>query len=199
MGQELACLAHYGGKSSRGKALLETNEILFRGEFRLKIPLSSIKGAKVSGGELRLKTADGLAIFELGDKAENWCEKILNPKSLLDKLGVKAGEQVVVHGAIDKSFRESLIKHGAKIGSAPDSPWIFLPVSERGKLATVKQVAKGMQGAVALWIIYPKGQKAITENDVRGAGRKAGLTDVKVASFSATHTALKFVIPKAKR
>jgi hypothetical protein len=34
---------------------------------------------------------------------------------------------------------------------------------------------------------------------VRGAGLKAGLVDVKVAGFSETHTALKFVIPKGKR
>ena len=83
--------------------------------------------------------------------------------------------------------------------NAPDSPWIFLAAGKSGELANVKQIAKGMRGAAALWIIYPKGQKTITENDVRGAGLKAGLTDVKVASFSATHTALKFVIPVAKR
>ena len=41
--------------------------------------------------------------------------------------------------------------------------------------------------------------KTITESDVRSSGVKAGLTDIKVASFSSTHTALKFVIPKSKR
>jgi hypothetical protein len=56
-----------------------------------------------------------------------------------------------------------------------------------------------MQGATALWIVYPKGQTQITENDVLAAGRKSGLKDVKVIGFSATHTALKFVIPLSKR
>ena len=56
-----------------------------------------------------------------------------------------------------------------------------------------------MKGPAALWIVYPKGQKAITENDVIAAGRKAGLKDVKVVAFSPTHTALKFVIPLAQR
>ena len=56
-----------------------------------------------------------------------------------------------------------------------------------------------MRGAAALWIVYPKGQKRITENDVLSAGRKVGLKDVKVVGFSATHTALKFVIPLSKR
>jgi hypothetical protein len=52
---------------------------------------------------------------------------------------------------------------------------------------------------MALWIIYPKGQKSVSESHVRSAGLKSGLTDIKVANFSSTHTALKFVIPKAKR
>ena len=56
-----------------------------------------------------------------------------------------------------------------------------------------------MKGAAALWIVYPKGQKQITENDVLGAGRKIGLKDVKVVGFSSTRTALKFVIPLAER
>jgi hypothetical protein len=56
-----------------------------------------------------------------------------------------------------------------------------------------------VKGAAALWIVYPKGQKSITENDVITAGRKTGLKDVKVVGFSSTHTALKFVIPLDKR
>jgi len=50
-----------------------------------------------------------------------------------------------------------------------------------------------------LWVVYPKGRKEVTEDDVLGAGRKAGLKDVKVVGFSATHTALKFVVPVGKR
>jgi len=56
-----------------------------------------------------------------------------------------------------------------------------------------------MKGSAALWVVYPKGQKSITETDVIGAGRKAGLKDVKVVGFSASHTALKFVIPLERR
>jgi hypothetical protein len=67
------------------------------------------------------------------------------------------------------------------------------------ELSSVAEIAKSMEGATALWIVYPKGQKSITENDVIAAGRKTGLKDVKVVGFSATHTALKFVIPLDKR
>ncbi len=43
-----------------------------------------------------------------------------------------------------------------------------------------------------VWVIYPKGVQAVRENDVRTAGLAAGLVDIKVCAFSATHTALKF-------
>jgi hypothetical protein len=199
MGQEIACVAQFDGKSMHGTALLETTEILFRGEARLRIPFTSIKEVKASEGALRVKTAEGTVVFELGEKAEKWRDKILNPKSLLEKLGVKQGDRVVLHGAFDRGFRESLKKHGAKIGRKVDAPWIFLGAEAQGELASVKKLAKDLQGTAALWVVYPKGQKAIAESDVRGAGLKAGLVDVKVASFSATHTALKFVIPRTNR
>ncbi len=199
MGQEATCVAQFGGKRVRGKVLLESTEILFRGEARLKIPFTAIKQLTARGGQLRVKTADRLLVFELGEQAEKWRDKILNPKSLLDKLGVKPGEQVVLHGSVDRSFRESLIKNGAKVGTASQAEWTFLAANAREQLSAVDKIRKNLHGTAALWIVYPKGQKTITESDVRGTGLKAGLVDVKVASFSATHTALKFVIPKNQR
>ena len=82
---------------------------------------------------------------------------------------------------------------------ATDSDTIFFAADSLKELSPVAKIAKSLKGATSLWIVYPKGQKTITENDVIAAGRKAGLKDVKVVSFSATHTALKFVIPLDKR
>src|SRR5438270_14069419 len=53
--------------------------------------------------------------------------------------------------------------------------------------------------AGAVWVVYRKGGTPPTENDVLAAGRAAGLKDVKVARFSPTHTALKFVRPLSAR
>jgi hypothetical protein len=47
--------------------------------------------------------------------------------------------------------------------------------------------------------IRPKGSPAISESEVMASGKDAGLVDVKVVSFSATHTAEKFVIPRSAR
>src|SRR5215813_6363214 len=105
MGNEATCKVRFGEQESQGKALLETGEVLFRGDFRLKIPFSSIKSAKAVDGELRLQTAEGLASFHLGAAAVGkWLEKILHPKSRIEKLGVKAGSKVSLIGRFDADF-----------------------------------------------------------------------------------------------
>jgi len=202
MGNEAVCTLRYAGKAFSGKALLETSEIIFRGDTPLKIPFSAITAVQAQDGKLHVRTKEGLAVFELGLQAEKWREKIANPKSLLDKLGVKPGALVSLVGKFPADFLASLKKHGALLNQnkvAKDSPWIFLAVDSPQELRRVPPLAKSIRGATALWIVYPKGQKSITESDVRSAGLKAGLVDIKVASFSATHTALKFVLPKSKR
>lgn len=202
MGQEVVCTARWGGKSVRGKALLETAEILFRGEERLKIPFSAVRGVEAKKGELRLKTDEGLVVFELGERAEKWREKIANPKSVVEKLGVKPGELVALFGKLDGEFLKRLKEQKSAV--APEKivdgiGWIFFGAETREGLREVRKIAAKMKGSAALWVVYPKGQKGITEMDVIGAGRKAGLKDVKVVGFSPTHTALKFVIPVEKR
>jgi len=202
VGNEVKCTVSFGEQKSEGRALLETSEIHFRGDFRLKIPFSTIKSAKAVDGELRLQTAEGLAVFHLGAAGEKWCERILHPKSRTEKLGVKADAKVSLVGGFDAGFLTEigkLTKSVSKSRIAADSEWIFFSADSKQDLGALRKISKSMKGAAALWIVYPKGQKRITENDVLAAGRKTGLKDVKVVGFSSTHTALKFVIPLSNR
>jgi hypothetical protein len=206
MGNEAACTAHFGKKKLTGKALLETSELLFRpadGSPRLKISFSAIKSAKTVDGGLHLQTADGPAIFELGPTADKWCHKILHPKTRAEKIGIKPGMKISLLGELDQEFTKELRTatkniHESKLD--PDSDLVFLNVDSTSALASgITKVAKAIKGAAALWVVYPKGKREITENGVISAGRKAGLKDVKVVGFSTTHTALKFVLPLNKR
>jgi hypothetical protein len=202
VGNEANCEVQFGEQQSEGKALLETSEILFRGDFRLKIPFSTIKSAKAVGGELRLQTAQGAVVFGLGPAAEKWRDKILHPKSRIEKLGVKPEAGVSLLGEFDVEFLGELGKLTKSVSKgkvAADAEWIFFAVDSKEDLGAVPKISKSMKGAAALWIVYPKGQKHITGNDVLAAGRKAGLKDVKVVGFSSTDTALKFVIPLSQR
>ncbi len=202
MGHEVNCAARFGKQESEGQALLETSEILFRGAFRLKIPFSSIQSLKASNGELRVQTAEGLAVLTLGDAAARWREKILHPKSRLEKLGVKPGGRVSLLGSFDEGFLRELAQQTDSVVTGKvsvDSGLIFFAAESKKDLAQVQKLTKPLKGAAALWIVYPKGRKELTEVDVIASGRKAGLKDVKVVAFSSTHTALKFVIPLSNR
>ncbi len=202
MGNELKCNVRFGKQESPGRALLESNEILFRGGFRLRIPFSTIKSAKAVDGELRLQTENGIIVFEFGNAAEKWREKILHPKSRIEKLGVKPGAKVSLLGSFDSEFLgelDALTKSIAKDKITSGCDCIFLSADSKEDFAPLPKISKSMQGAAALWIVYPKGQKHITENDVLAAGRRVGLKDIRVVGFSITHTALKFVIPISRR
>ena len=202
MGKELACMLRYGGKTVSGKALLESTEVIFRGDTPLRIPLNTVTSVNADGGELHIRTEEGRFVFELGPQAERWREKIANPKSLLDKLGVKASHSVSLFGDFPTDFTVSLKKSGANVTkgkTGKGSAWMFVLADEKSALARIPSLAKLIQGSTALWLVYPKGKKSITESDVRAAGLKAGLVDVKVVGFSESHTALKFVLPKSKR
>ena len=206
MGQERESTLRLGRGRIEGEALLETSEIICRpvdGSKRLKFAFADIvKSVKAIDGELRFHTEEGPAVLELGPAAAKWAEKILHPKSRAEKLGVKSGMQVSLLGSFDAEFQKELAgatKNISKGKLATESELIFVAVESAKVLGDVAKVAKSVKGATGVWVVYPKGKKDITENDVIGAGRKTGLKDVKVVGFSPTHTALKFVLPLDKR
>src|ERR1700735_2670585 len=198
MGQEVACTAKYGGKQSHGVALLETDFLLFRGDVRVKIPFAAMQSIQPADGWLTIASSEGSLALNLGPRAEKWARKILHPPSRLDKLGVKPGMRVQMTGARHADLQSEIERSGVTI-SRTSAELIFFGAERTPELDRIAKLAAAIPPDGAIWIIYPKGVRDITENDVIAAIRAAGLKDVKVASFSATHTALKAVIPVAQR
>ena len=212
MGYDATGTLKFDGKTSSGIAQLEHKEIVFRGTVRLSIPLASINAATArdgtlhiefggeSGGEFGGKSAE----LTIGAAAEKWAKRITSPPSRLDKLGVKAGMTIAAIGISDEGFLTEAAERAEKVtrrapAATRPADLIFYGVDHRdalGELAALKRLIKP-DGAV--WVVRPKGRKDITEAETMAAGKRAGLVDVKVVSFSDTLTAEKFVIPVAKR
>jgi hypothetical protein len=202
MGAEEHCSVTFGKTKAEGRALLETDELIFRGDgLRLAIPYKTISRVEARDGLLRVTWTDGSAAFELGDVAVKWADKIRNPPSRMDKLNIRSGQLVLFVGVRDETLREEIETCGAKVLARGTEPVdaIFVAANERGDLDRLVTVQKFLKRDGAIWVIRPKGSPQISEGDVMKAGKAAGLVDVKVARFSNTHTAEKFVIPVSRR
>jgi hypothetical protein len=197
MGQELECKARIQRRAvMEGKAQLETDFVLFRGSERFKVSFGELTGVKAAGGVLRLEFAGGPAELELGAAAEKWARKILNPPSLMDKLGVKAGLTARLIGEFDEfepGFRKQIAEREAVAVAKGKCDLLFLAAGRSPELDRIRKLKANLKAGGALWVVYPKGVPEIKEIEVIQAGRAAGMKDVKVARLSATHTALKFV------
>src|SRR4051794_2977058 len=202
MGAEATCVATYAGQTSSGKALLETDYLLFRGDFRLRIAYADIHTVESTGGRLNIEFGDQAVTLELGRNAESWANKIRAPKSRLDKLGVKSGQSITALGIGDENFLLELRDRTNDVATdrrKKRRDIAFLGIENASDFPLLRSMEELLTTDGALWVIYPKGQTHIRETDVLAAGRDAGLVDVKVMRFSDSHTALKFMIRAARR
>ena len=129
-------------------------------------------------------------------------ERDYSHRALLDKLGVKPEQKIAVLGVEDVQFLKDLaarVSDFARENATTGTDIIFAAAENTKALARLKSLAASLAPTGAIWVVYPKGQKHIREVDVIAAGKSAGLTDNKVCKFSETHTALRFVIPLARR
>jgi hypothetical protein len=204
MGYDAECDVRLDGQTASAKAVLEQKDLVLRGPLRLSIPLARISEATASDGWLRVRFDGRLAEISLGPAAQKWAQRITNPPSRLAKLGVKEGVRILLVGAVEEAFVEELRAAGAtalrRMGrGTPAFDVIFLAVERRESLEQLEALASKIVPSGAIWTLRAKGQRAVTEADTMSAGKRAGLVDVKVVSFSDTLTAEKFVIPVAKR
>jgi hypothetical protein len=206
MGLEATCKATLGGDESRGKALLETTELVFRGGFRVRVPFAEVSAVEVDGERLRVRFGGRALTLELGAAAARWADKIRNPPSRLHKLGVGPGARVALEGPveeIDAGFLAELGARGAEVApGAPRGPvdLVFYAAASAADLGRLAALRARIVPDGAIWVLRAKGPgTAVSEGDVFAAAKAAGLVVPKVAAFSATHTAAKLVIPVAER
>jgi hypothetical protein len=202
MGYDAACTIKFEGQTARGRARLEHKDLVFRGPFRLAIPLPEISEAKAEGDTLTVRFGDRQAELEIGSAAATrWARRITSPPSRLDKLGIKAGMRVVFVNLRDDVLRDQIERAGATVLArrTTDADAVFLGARTASDLERLAPVSAWLQPAGAVWVVRRKGDSAVSERASMAAGKNAGLVDVKVVSFSDTHTAEKYVIPVEKR
>jgi Protein of unknown function (DUF3052) len=203
VGAEARTTLKLGRQSFAGTALLETTELLFRGDTRLKIPLASILSAEARDGALHVTHSSGVAVLTLGDAVSaRWAEKIRSPRSLADKLGVKAGMRVAILGVSDTTVLADVEGKGATLvrGRVPaGAPLVLWRIATPAALTRLPRIASAIARDGAIWVIHPRGKKAVADTVIFAAAKTAGLTYTKVVRVSETDTAEKLVIPRDAR
>ena len=203
MGSEAKCSARLKGQSAIGTARLETDVLQFRGGgLKMSIPFKAMTKVEAVDGTLSVSSPGGVASFVLGAAAARWADKIKNPPSRLQKIGVKPDWRASVVGLDDPIFLRELegaVAHLSIGRLARNNDAIFFGATRAAQLVRLEGFKASLKPNGAVWVVRPKGRSEIAESAVMAAGKAAGLVDVKVVSFSPTHTAEKFVIPLANR
>ena len=202
MGAEAKSTLRIGRQSFDGMALLESDELRFRGGTRLRIALRDVCGVSATNGTLRVEHANGVASFVLGDVAEAWAEKIRSPRTLSDKLGVTRGMQVAVLDVDDQAVLDDLSAKGAQLvmGSVPENvPMVLFRIVRPSQLVALASMTSRIARNGAIWVVHPRGDATVADTVIFAAARDAGLTYTKVVRFSDRDTAEKLVIPRTAR
>ncbi len=122
---------------------------------------------------------------------------------LLDKLGIRPGMRIAIIEVDDPEIRGRIADRTTDITEGwpvPDTDVVLFGAETIEALEPLEALVATIRPNGAIWVVSRKGNRAtLRDTDVIAAAKAAGLVDNKVASFSPTHTALRLVIPVARR
>ncbi|MEA1676543.1 hypothetical protein [Nitrospirillum sp. BR 11163] len=193
MGLEAVCHATWNGGAGEVKALLESRELILRGEVRRTLPLAAITAVAVEGDDLVLATPDGRLILTLGVAAARWAKKLTTPPpSLAQKLGVGPAAPVLVIGRVDDPALVEALE-GAVAATPAEARLALAMVENAADLERAVAAHASLPAGDALWIIHGKGPKTtFGEAPVRAWMRATGFMDTKISAVSATLSATRY-------
>jgi hypothetical protein len=209
MGYETKCRARVTGadgsvREADATVLLETDELIVRGEARVRIPRGAIERVTTRAGVLTITAPTAVVVLSLGeDAAAKWRKKIEEPpKRLIDKLDVKPNAKVWVLGIEDEALLAQLAERTTQLlrgRSASSCDVVFVGVESEAELDRIERAMKAMNDDGATWVVHRKGPTGVADTTIFGRAKALGLTYTKVARVSETHTAEKLVLPVAAR
>jgi hypothetical protein len=199
MGLETVCRVKLNAEISEGKAHCGDGELEFRGEFKFRWKWSELERVTSNDGVLIAVKGSDKAEFHLGDAAAKWEHAIKNPKSRLDKLGLKPNHTYAAWGEFDDSFPDELNQVAGLPAQEGPFDMVFVRLVTQDDLDNLAKARQAIAKNGAIWAVWLKGKKELTETHIRAYALANGLVDVKVARFSDTLSSLKLVIPVANR
>jgi hypothetical protein len=173
-------MVRWGGGAHEGRALLESDHVLFRAPgVRLQILFREVTACAAERGRLVLTWGGGdagadRAEFELGEaEAARWADRISHPKSLADKLGIKSGMRIAVDlpdARIDPDeFLRPLRERTDDVTSGepiPETDLVFFEADSVPELAALGTLRGALRPNGGIWVVSPKRDPSIRDVDV---------------------------------
>lgn len=199
MGREAICECDWAGTTAKVKVLLESTELIVRGDIRKRVPFNKLRNVEVQSGWLRFADGRDHVQIRLGNPtAGKWAAAIKSPPATLArKLGITPRSIVRTIGDVSDEALKEAFAEAAQI-SARNPDLIVACVDTPESLAAALRTAKPqLLKSVPIWLVYAKGPgHPLNESAIRSALRSTGMMDTKVASVSARLTALRFNLHK---
>ncbi|HSQ28282.1 MAG TPA: DUF3052 family protein [Gemmatimonadaceae bacterium] len=209
MGYETTCKVRVDDRAgtvreAQGKVLLETDELIVRGDARIRVPRRSIERVARRDGVVSITAHSAIVTLTLGaDAALRWQKKLEEtPKRLIDKLDVRTNAKVWLWGMIDPALETELVERTTRVSrgrTASGCDVVFVAVDSHDQLDRIDRARAAIGDDGAIWVVHPKGPRGVADTTIFARAKQLGLAYTKVARVSDTHTAEKLVLPRAVR
>lgn len=194
MGLEARCLIRHrdpagAERAGEGAVHLDDAALLARGDARHVVPRATITAVATRGDLLVVTHAAGITTLALGAAAATkWKARLeAPPKSVVDKLDIRAGHTVSAVGVPDAALLAEVAGRAGRLVKgrlAEGSDVILLGAHGAGDLARIARAAAKLAERGALWVLHPRGVPAVADTAIFAAGKAAGLVATKVARVS---------------
>jgi hypothetical protein len=193
MGREATAHCQWAHESGTCKVLIETRELILRGDLRRRVPLSQLSDLSVHEDQLRFRVDQDQVALHFGPKlAQRWAKALTAPPpTLAKKLSISPESRLLILGKAESPELKAAIAQG-RTSVNGEADLILAVVNTTRDL----DLALGQLPAnpPPLWIVHPKGPTSnIGELAVLETLRQRGFTDTKVASVSPQFTARRFI------
>lgn len=191
-------------READGTVLLETDELVVRGDARVRVKRADIQRIARRAGAVTVTSPRATITLSLGEPAaERWEKKLGEaPKRLIDKLDVKPGAAVLLIGTHDDALCAQLAERTSVVSRARTSKnrdVVFVDVRGAADMSRIARANSAITDDGAIWVVHPKGPNGVADTTIFAKAKELGLTATKVARVSDTLTAEKLVRPVASR
>lgn len=196
MGREAITQAKIGGESGEVRALLESTELILRGDIRRRFPREMLTDVHVDGEALCFNANGESVWLHLGATvATAWVKAIATPPpSLKAKLGLAKGARVLCVGVLDDPFLEQAAT-GSQTEVIDEADMIIARIERASDLQAALAV-HATRPSLPLWVVYPKGAgMPFGDRHIRDTLRAAGFIDSKSCAVSDRLTATRYGRP----